>query len=99
MLFPDLLRELKQSRPIKWGDFEGSAHIPNHEFSNRVRKIKLHIVTNEVTDLRCSECGWTYSIPHVSDIADRIEEDQAARSYTTHLCSDFPVDGVNSKAS
>ena len=64
-----------------------------------VRKIKLHIVTDKITELRCSECGWTYSILHVPEIADRVEEHQAARSYTQHNCADFPVDAANSRAS
>ncbi len=42
--------------------------------------------------LRCSGCGWTYNIQHVSEIADRVEEEQATRTYVAHCCADYPAD-------
>jgi hypothetical protein len=56
-------------------------------------------VTKDVTEVGCSECGWSFNIPHNSDIADLAEEQKAARSYTAHACADFPIQEINPKVS
>ena len=64
----------------------------------RVRKIKVTLVNKEVTELGCSECGWTLTIPHRSEL-EFVEEQEAARLYTAHSCLDFPTKEINSKVS
>jgi hypothetical protein len=56
-----------------------------------MRKIVAR-VGSKVTALRCTDCGWTYSIHHLSQVVDDIEEQQAIRLYTIHDCQQFPAD-------
>jgi len=48
-----------------------------------VRKIVVSPEKNKTTAIRCSECAWLYTIHHLSEIVDEIEEHQATRLYTT----------------
>ncbi len=63
-----------------------------------VREIKVTLVNQEVTELGCSECGWTLTIPHGSEL-EFVGEQKAARSYTAHSCPDFPTQETSSKVS
>jgi len=55
-----------------------------------VRKIVVRLARTHSTDLRCSECAWRYTIHHLSEIVDEIEEHQATQLYTAHICAGFP---------
>jgi hypothetical protein len=57
-----------------------------------MRVLRVSVVEPGLTRLWCSGCGWTYNIPHVSEISDRAEEEQATRTYVAHWCVDYPAD-------
>ena len=59
-----------------------------------MRVLRVSVVEPGLTRLWCSGCGWTYNIQYVSEIADRVEEEQATRSYVAHWRVDYPADEV-----
>jgi transcription elongation factor Elf1 len=46
----------------------------------------------EAAKLRCSECGWSYTIRRNSVVSYRVEVYEATEMFRVHGCTEFPLD-------
>ena len=40
----------------------------------------------------CSNCNWRFSLEHVSEVADFLEQRTAMRAFSVHDCASFPCE-------
>jgi hypothetical protein len=66
----------------------------NEQGRYAMRKLVANHRKSNVTELRCADCGWMYTIHHFSTIVDDIEEHRAIRLFNLHVCADFPADAI-----